>query len=84
MVLNDLNRVNEGYSEGYFNSKKYGMTKTTFNDGKSIKFYAEELGGNDLVSLNYFITSGKELLKTCEMDAQKVIRFLQHVEIQLK
>ena len=84
MVLNDLNRVNEGYSEGYFNSKKYGMTKTTFNDGKSIKFYAEELGGNDLVSLNYFITCGKELLNSCEMDAQKVIRFLLHVEIQLK
>ena len=84
MVLDDLNRVDEGYSEGYYNSKKYGMTKTTFNKGKSIKFYAEELGGNDFVSLNYYITNSKELLKPCEMAEQKVIHFLQNVEIQSK
>ena len=84
MVLNDLNRVNEGYSEGYFNSKKYGITKTTFNKGKSIKFYAEELGGNDFVSLNYYITNTEELLKPCEMEEQKVIHFLQNVEIVIK
>ena len=60
------------------------MTKTTFNDGKSIKFYADELGGNDLVSLNYFFTSSKELLKPFEMDAQKGIHFLQHIKIQSK
>lgn len=84
MVLNDLNRVNEGYSEGYYNSKKYGITKTTFNKGKSIKFYAEELGGNDFVSLNYYITNTEELLKPCEMGEQKVIHFLQNVEIVIK
>jgi len=84
LVLNDLNRVNEGYSEGYYNSKKYGITKTTFNKGKSIKFYAEELGGNDFVSLNYYITNTEELLKPCEMGEQKVIHFLQNVEIVIK
>ena len=81
MELNDLNRVNEGYSEGYFNAKKYGMTKTTFNKGKSIKFYAEELGGNDFVSFNYYITNNKELLRPCEMEKQKAIHFLQNVEL---
>ena len=81
MVLDDLNRVNEGYSEGYYNSKKYGIIKTTFNNGKSIKFYAEELGGNDFVSLNYYIINSKELLKPCEMEKQKVIHFLQNVKI---
>lgn len=82
MVLEDLNKVSEGYSEGYYNSKKYGITKTTFNNGKSIKFYAEELGGNDFVSLNYYITKDKDLLKPCEMPEQKVIHFLQHVSFQ--
>lgn len=53
------------------------MTKTTFNNGKSIKFYAEELGGNDFVSLNYYITNSEELLKPCEMDKYKVIHFLE-------
>ena len=81
MVLNDLNRIREGYSEGIYNQKKYGLTKTTFNNGKSIKFYGEELGGNDFVSLNYYITKGKELLKPCEMAEQKVIHFLQNVAL---
>ena len=40
MLLKVLNKIDEGYSEGYYNSKKYGMTKTTYNKGKSIKFYA--------------------------------------------
>ena len=84
MVIDDLNRVDEGYSEGYYNSQKYGITKTTFNNGKSIKFYAEELGGNDFVSLNYYITKSKELLKPCEMAEQKVIHFLQNVEFNSK
>ncbi len=81
MVLDNLNRIKEGYSEGVYNSKKYGLTKTSFNNGKSIKFYAEELGGNDFVSLNYYITKNKELLKPCEMAEQKVIHFLQKVTL---
>ena len=51
-----LNAIAEGYSEGIYNNKKYGITKTIFNKGKSIKLYAEELGGNDFISLNYYIT----------------------------
>ncbi|RZN83343.1 MAG: peptide methionine sulfoxide reductase [Winogradskyella sp.] len=84
MLLKVLNKIDEGYSEGYYNSKKYGMTKTTYNKGKSIKFYAEELGGNDFVSLNYYITNNEELLKPCEMEEKKVIRFLNNVKIYSK
>ncbi len=80
MVLDALHRIREGYSQGYYKSKRYGMTKTTFNRGKSIKFYAEELGGKDVVSLNYYITNSKEWLKPCEMEAEKVICFLLHVK----
>ena len=78
-MLDYLNEIQEGYSEGMYNNKKYGITKTTFNNGKSIKLYGEELGGNDFVSLNYYITKSKELLKPCEMPEQKVIHFLQNV-----
>ncbi len=71
----------EGYTEGIYNNKKYGLTKTTFNKGKSIKFYAKELGGKDFISLNYYITKSKELLKPCEMPEKKVIHFLNNVKL---
>ena len=45
MLLEYINNIQEGYSEGTYNDKKYGMTKTIFNKGKSLKVYAEELGG---------------------------------------
>lgn len=80
-MLEYLNIINEGYSEGIYNNTKYGITKTTFNSGKSIKLYGEELGGNDFVSLNYYITRSKELLKPCEMPEQKVIDFLKNVKL---
>ncbi len=79
MLLEYINNIQEGYSEGTYNDKKYGMTKTIFNKGKSLKVYAEELGGTDFISLNYYLTKTKDLLKPCEMQEQKVIHFLQNV-----
>jgi len=64
-----------------YKSKKYGISKSTFNKGKSVKLYAEELGGNDFVSFNYYITKGKEILKPCEMQEAKVVDFLKQVEL---
>lgn len=80
-MLKYLNTISEGYSEGIYNNTKYGITKTTFNNGKSIKLYGEELGGKDFVSLNYYITKSKDLLKPCEMSEQKVMHFLQNVAL---
>ena len=79
MLLNYLNRINEGYSVGIYNGSKYGITKAVFNKGKSIKLYAEELGGKDFISLNYYITSTEERLKPCEMPEHKVIDFIKNV-----
>ncbi len=79
MLKGLIDNIIEGYLEGIYNDRKYGITKTTFNNGKSIKLYAEELGGNDFISLNYYITKNKDLLKPCEMPEQKVIHFLQNV-----
>lgn len=79
MIKTLIDRLPEGYSEGIYEGRKYGISKTTFNQGKSSKVFAEELGGNDFISLNFYQTSKKELLKPCEMPADKVIDFLNGV-----
>lgn len=71
----------KGYSVGEFRGKRYGISRQTFNDGKSEKIYAEELGGTDFISLNYYLTSSKDLLKPCEMPAAKVREFLNEVRL---
>jgi len=80
-VLQYIQKIPEGYSEGIYNSKKYGITKETFNNGRSFKIYGKELQGNNVVSLNYYITANEELVKPCEMTKQKVIHFLENVQI---
>ena len=77
-----INRLPEGYSEGLYQKRKYGITKTSFNSGKSSKVFARELGGRDFISLNFYRTSQKELLKPCEMPAAKVLDFLTVVVLQ--
>ena len=81
MVLEKIKMLPTGYSEVFFQQRKYGITRTDFNNGQSIKLYAEELGGNDYVSLNYYITSQEEILKPCEMPEQKVKDFLNNMSI---
>ncbi len=81
MVLSKIQRLPLGYSEVLYKNTKYGVTRTDFNSGKSIKLFAEELGGNDFVSLNYYITDSEEILKPCEMPEQKVFDFLNHYKL---
>jgi len=45
---------------------------------KSYKVYASALGGNNFISLNYYCTREREILKPCEMPAKKVIHFLEN------
>jgi len=78
MVLQFIKKFSIGYSEVTFRNKKYGVSRTDYNDGKSIKIYAEELCGTDVISLNYYITTKTEILKPCEMPKEKVIDFLRN------
>jgi hypothetical protein len=80
-LLHIIETIPEGYRTVLFEGKKYGLTKTTFTNGKSYKIYAEELQGTDFVSLNYYLTTTSELLKPCEMLAEKVTRFLKEMEL---
>jgi hypothetical protein len=68
--------ISKGYSEVLYNNRKYGVTRVDFNDGKSLKTFAQELGGTDFISFNYYITKKKSYLKPCEMPEEKVRDFL--------
>lgn len=80
-LLDYIKNIPEGYSEGIYGHAKYGVTKSVFNNGKSFKIYAKELQGTNFISLNYYITTSNQFLKPCEMPEEKVIHFLQHVNL---
>ena len=82
MIKALIDRIPVGYSEGHFRSLRYGISKTIFNGGRSCKIFAEELGGTDFISLNFYQTSTQELLKPCEMPEQKVLDFLRDVVLE--
>ena len=73
-----LEGVPEGYSEVRYRERRYAMTRRTFNQGRSLKVFARELGGTDVVSLNGYLTASGWQLKPCEMSEHKVLDFLVH------
>lgn len=71
-----LARVSEGWTVASYEGRRYGLSRTTHLDGRSLSLYAEELGGSDVVSANVVrLTRGAEL-RPCEMPAAKVLAFL--------
>ena len=80
-LLERIQSLPEGYTRVHFEGKSYGLTKTTFNEGKSFKIYAAELKGTDFISLNIYLTKKAPLLKPCEMPAEKVITFLEQMAL---
>jgi len=71
-----LQKLPNGANDVFYNEKRYLLRKETLLDGKLLKVYAEELGGNDIVSGNYYPTIKKGTLKPCEMSDAKVIDFV--------
>ena len=59
-----------------YKKKRYITTVQNYSNNKIIKLYAKELGGNDIVSGNYFTSIKGGLLKPCEMSDKKVIDFV--------
>lgn len=72
--------LSNGSYDVYFHNRRYLLSKATELDGKLIKLYAEELGGNDFISLNYYPFIQNGLLKPCEMPEKKVIEFVLQLE----
>ncbi len=59
-----------------FQGRPYLLTIERVSGGKVTKLFARELGGNDIVSGNYFATLKEGLLKPCEMSEEKVVDFI--------
>ena len=80
MIKGRIQLLKPGYQVVIYRGKKYGVTRTDFNKGKSIKVYAEELGGSDFISLNFYMLNSGDRLKPCEMLEEKVLDFLTKYE----
>ncbi|WP_170333192.1 hypothetical protein [Ruegeria arenilitoris] len=66
-----------GSSTGRSKGKRYIVSRTELVAGKSHKLVAHELGGGDYISLNLYLPQNSgELLRPCEMSAEKVIAFV--------
>ncbi|MEH7840010.1 hypothetical protein V7796_31240 [Rhizobium laguerreae] len=72
-----LAKLPEGYVDGHFGNRPWGVTVKRSKDGKRTWLYGEELSGSDIVSFNLFQLAGTgSLLKPCEMSSAKVIEFV--------
>ncbi|WP_373029179.1 peptide methionine sulfoxide reductase [Sulfurovum sp.] len=76
----NLLAIPNGANDVRYLGKRYLLRKETLLDGKLLKIYAEELGGNDIVSGNYHPSIKGGMLKPCEMSDQKVIDFVLHAD----
>jgi len=72
----------EGANDIWYNNRRYLLRKETLLNGKLLKLYAEELGGNNIVSGNYYPTVKGGLLKPCEMSDKKVIDFVLNSKLE--
>ena len=77
-----LGTLPEGASYVYYSGRRYLLRKETLLEGRLIKLFAEALGGNDIVSGNYYTTLKNGLLKPCEMSDEKVIDFVLNASTQ--
>ena len=71
-----------GANDVIYLKKRYLLRKETLLEAKLIKIYAEELGGNNIISGNYYPTIKDGLLKPCEMSDKKVIDFVLHLIVE--
>jgi hypothetical protein len=77
-----LSALPDGANDVIYQKKRYLLRKETLLQGKLVKLYAEELGGNDIVSGNYYPTIKTGTLKPCEMSDRKVIDFVLHAAVR--
>ena len=72
-----VDRVPEGWTQVTYGGRPYGLSRTSRAAGRSISIYAEELGGDAVVSANVYRTSTGSVLSPCEMPAATVLDFLK-------
>lgn len=70
-------KLADGYSEGVYEGRRFGLTVRRSEDGRRNSLFARELAGTNIVSFNLYRTgSDQTLLKPCEMSAEKVLAFV--------
>jgi hypothetical protein len=76
-VWTTLARWPLGWFTASYGGRRYGVTRSVHAKGRSMKLFAEELGGPDRISLNIFAPpTGEPTLKPCEMPLDKVTAFV--------
>jgi len=70
-----------GANNVIYQKRRYLLRKETLLEDKLIKIYAEELGGNNIISGNYYPSMKGGMLKPCEMSDQKVIDFILNAKL---
>lgn len=72
-----------GWFVARYQGRRYGVSNVGHANGRSFKFFAEELGGPDRISLNiYAPPSGALALRPCEMPIDKVTAFVLGAELE--
>jgi len=71
-----IQALDDGAYDVSYENRRYLLRKETLLEGKLIKLYSEELGGNNFISLNFYPHVNNGLLKPCEMPEEKVKAFV--------
>ncbi|MBY3044227.1 hypothetical protein [Rhizobium leguminosarum] len=72
-----LAKLPDGYVDGHFGNRSWGVTVKRSQDGKRTWLYGEELSGADILSFNLYRLAGPgSILKPCEMSSAKVTEFV--------
>lgn len=75
-VADLVRRLPPGASTVRYRGARWAVTRSSYADGRSLKLWAEELGGTDFVSANVYAGRAGEAFRPCEMPAEKVLAFL--------
>lgn len=81
MLTELLDRFPAGYAHAVFAGSRWGVTVTASDDGRRRSVYAEQLGGDGVVSANVYVTDSGAHLRPCEMPAARVLAFLRGAEV---
>lgn len=73
-------RVPVGWSVRESSGRRYGVTRALGAGGRSQRLHAEALDGTDVISANLCRLNGREVLKPCEMQAERVVAFLDSLD----
>ncbi|MDN7120947.1 peptide methionine sulfoxide reductase [Nocardioides sp. ChNu-153] len=70
-------RLPRGASTVRYGGRAWAVSVASYAGGRSLKLWAEELGGTAFVSANVYLGADGETFRPCEMPAAEVLAFLR-------